>query len=513
MKNLGHIMLPIIGIILISFGSFFFFLQSQVKDLDLASLNSNKQILNIQFTQFRENIVALASDSVWWDEAYTKIHTSYDPEWVDNSIGDSVKTLDNIDLAFLYGIENNIIYSYSQEGAPAAELLLASGLEDYLKTLRAVDNITPIIFSGIVQSQKRLFLIGASMVQRSRGIDETKITPERRPVLIYAYEVTQDRLNVIGDDFKLNGLRLNFEKNSNEEFLQIDPGLSHQNFTDNDIFSLEWVPNRPGSDLVESILYPLLGVILMIATALIYFFINVSKLFVALRKSDQTKSNFLANMSHEIRTPLNAIIGFSELLMTKKLKPHSEIKSDEYLRYINESGHHLLGIINDILDISKIEAGQIETLYKECNIVEIIENCQATFAIMSEQSGVTIESNLEEIKLVTDERIFQQIMRNILSNAIKFTLKGGSVSIVCKIENGIANITVADTGIGMSKEELEIAVKQFGQVQATYSRDSQGTGLGLPLVLKFMEILGGEVEITSQKDIGTTVSLNFPIQN
>ena len=224
----------------------------------------------------------------------------------------------------------------------------------------------------------------------------------------------------------------------------------------------------------------------------------------------RSRSDFLANMSHEIRTPLNAIIGFSDLLMIKKMNVASIEKRNEYLKHINESGHHLLRIINDILDLSKIESGQIDTFDEECDIIENIENCMATFTIMSEQAGVEIECNLQEMHLVTDERIFQQIVSNILSNAIKFTLSGGSISITNKIEDGFAHISISDTGIGMTDDELEIALEQFGQVQSTYSRNFQGTGLGLPLVSKFMDVLGGKMDITSQKQIGTTVNLSFP---
>ncbi|MCC3861998.1 ATP-binding protein [Pseudemcibacter aquimaris] len=511
MKNLQQIMLPIVAIIILSFGSFFIFLNSQIKNVDLISLNNNERVLQIHINQIKSNLAILAADSAWWDDAYTKMFVAYDPEWVHNSIGETGKTIDDIDTAFLYGVENQVLYEYSIDHAPSADLLLDTGLEDYLKTLEVSDYYNPLIFSGIIQKNKRLFLFGASLVQRSQNTDQTTISPERRPVLVYVYEITQARLDSYGTNFDLEGLQINSDEDAMENFLSIDENLSPLLFADDDQLSIIWEPKRPGSDLIQNILLPLTIVILLTIAALIYFYLNVSKLFSALENANQTKSSFLANMSHEIRTPLNAIIGFSDLLMTKDKNPTLAKNKNEYLGYINESGQHLLGIINDILDISKIEAGQIEILEEDVDVIEVLENCIATMSVMSDQSGVLIETELQEMNLITDQKLLRQIVRNILSNAIKFTPSGGSISIKNECINGHSCIIISDTGIGMSEDELKVALEEFGQVQSGYSRSFQGTGLGLPLVIKFMDLLGGKMTIHSEKDVGTTVKLEFPI--
>lgn len=206
-------------------------------------------------------------------------------------------------------------------------------------------------------------------------------------------------------------------------------------------------------------------------------------------------------------------IEFSDLMMLDGdvAVNRDKSKDKEYLDHINESGRSLLAIINDILDISKVEAGKIETFIEEFDAVSEIENCVSSFYTMCKETDVTISSELEETTLLSDEKLFRQIMRNILSNAIKLIPEGGTVSITNQFEEKYVHFSISDTGIGMDDDELKVALESFGQVQSSYSKEYQGTGLGLPLVNKFMEILDGKLNISSQKNIGTTVKLSFPI--
>ncbi len=228
--------------------------------------------------------------------------------------------------------------------------------------------------------------------------------------------------------------------------------------------------------------------------------------------SNRTKSEFLANMSHELRTPLNAILGFSELIRDgiggdKLAQNHSEYASD-----IHKSGTHLLAIINDILDLSKIEAGRLEAQISLLDPIPCLEMCMRLVHQRAHEAGVTISSELDfQVMLEADERLLKQIGLNLLSNAVKFTESGGQVSLIlAKTNDGGALLAVEDTGIGMTADEIVIAKRPFGQVESGLNRSREGSGLGLPLVVAFASKLGGTVSIESKPNIGTKITIYFP---
>jgi len=231
-------------------------------------------------------------------------------------------------------------------------------------------------------------------------------------------------------------------------------------------------------------------------------------------QANQAKSLFLANMSHELRTPLNAIIGFSDMMQSEQFGPVGNARYVDYLKDINRSGHHLLGIINDILDLSKIEAGRAGVQdEEEFNVGAVIEATIRMMRPLAERQNVVIDvpANGNGYKLVAAERMVCQILLNLLSNAVKFTPAGGrvGVSAVRTAEGGLI-VAVADTGVGMAPHEIKVALTPFGQVSNALSRKHTGTGLGLPLAKAMMELHGGALRIASAPGQGTTVSLHFP---
>ena len=226
-----------------------------------------------------------------------------------------------------------------------------------------------------------------------------------------------------------------------------------------------------------------------------------------------TKSEFLANMSHELRTPLNAIIGFSEMILTQPQGPIGHPAYEEYLRYIVESGTHLLSLINNVLDMSKIEVGKAKLDPAEVQIETVIGS---TVRIMGEQAAAAGLRLVEDIDaglpvLLADERLVKQMLLNLVSNAIKFTPTGGVVMIGAKLDqNGGLAVHVTDSGIGMDAKDIPKALEPFGQVDSGLTRQHCGTGLGLPLVKSMIEMHGGTLSIKSRKAEGTAVTLSFP---
>ncbi len=233
--------------------------------------------------------------------------------------------------------------------------------------------------------------------------------------------------------------------------------------------------------------------------------------------ANRSKSQFLANISHELRTPLNAIIGFSSILMNQLFGALGDPKYMEYSKDINESGVHLLDIINDILDLSKAEAGKLTLTYEEVHVGKSISKCVTILSERAQKGGVTIATNVPKMMpaLVADRLRFIQILLNIMSNAVKFTNEGGHVDVAVHTLDNKGEVThfvvtVKDNGIGMSQMDIEKAFQSFGQVDSGLNRKYEGTGLGLPLTKKLLELHQGAIEIVSELGRGTQVVLTFP---
>jgi signal transduction histidine kinase len=242
---------------------------------------------------------------------------------------------------------------------------------------------------------------------------------------------------------------------------------------------------------------------------------RTAELFESMKEAElanRAKSEMMANVSHELRTPLNAIIGFSSM-MTEQMFGPLDGKYLEYSTDINHSGQHLLGLINDILDVAVIEAGKLQLRDEEVNLAEIVEATLQMVNVRGDEGGIRLTSaNLANFPaLHADKRRLKQILLNLLSNAIKFTPPGGEVSLTAALEDdGAVTIFVTDTGIGMDEEGVHQALSKFAQVDSGLDRKQDGNGLGLPLTVGLVELHGGQLHISSSRDHGTTVSVRFP---
>jgi two-component system cell cycle sensor histidine kinase PleC len=231
--------------------------------------------------------------------------------------------------------------------------------------------------------------------------------------------------------------------------------------------------------------------------------------------ASQAKSEFLANMSHEFRTPLNAIIGFSEIIADDLLPPEARHRYRDYARDIRSSGRHLLEVINQVLDMAKIEAGRFEPRDEPLDMVDLAESALRTMEPAAREAGVTVTSRLQQSlpRLSADRRALRQVLLNLLSNAIKFTPKDGKVVLALALDDGgDMVIAVSDTGIGMAPDEIPIALAPFGQIDSAMTREKTGTGLGLPIVKATAEAHGGQIAIESAPGKGTTVRVTLPKQ-
>ncbi len=232
-------------------------------------------------------------------------------------------------------------------------------------------------------------------------------------------------------------------------------------------------------------------------------------------RASEAKSQFIHNMSHELRTPLNAVIGFSEIIKDETFGPVGSVKYRDYAIDINESGQHLLGLINDILDLSKIEFGNEELHEDTIEIPEVIRTALKLVEQPAEQDGIKLKLELPDQlpALRADERKLKQILINLLSNAVKFTDAGGEVTLRawCRRDSGYV-FQITDTGIGIAPENIPRALSRFGQVDADLNRRYEGTGLGLPLAKALVELHSGTLDLQSEVGVGTTVTVRFPAE-
>ena len=231
--------------------------------------------------------------------------------------------------------------------------------------------------------------------------------------------------------------------------------------------------------------------------------------------SSSKKSDFLAKISHEVRTPLNAIIGFSEMMTEERFGPIGNDRYRGYISDINRSGNHVLELINDLLDISKIEAGEIDLEFDACDLNTIVSETVALSQPQANKQRVIIRTSLSTMvpKVVADPRSLRQIILNLVTNGIKFTKSGGQVVVSTVYDDqGEVALRIRDTGVGMSVNDIETALKPFTQLNTVPENRAEGTGLGLPLTKALVEANRARFQIESEPNEGTLVEIYFPSQ-
>jgi cell cycle sensor histidine kinase DivJ len=233
----------------------------------------------------------------------------------------------------------------------------------------------------------------------------------------------------------------------------------------------------------------------------------------AAEQADAAKTRFLATMSHELRTPLNAIIGFSEMIAQEETLLIDAARRREYAQLINDSGQHLLSVVNGILDMSKMESGNFEISPELFAPRSGLMNCCNLLALKAREGGVDLVVNApQDLPVMTgDPRAFKQIVLNLVSNAIKFTERGGKVTVSADVEGAQLMLRVIDTGVGIAPDDLKRIGNPFFQAGKTYQRRHEGTGLGLSIVKSLVALHSGELTVQSRVDEGTTVTVALPL--
>jgi signal transduction histidine kinase len=236
---------------------------------------------------------------------------------------------------------------------------------------------------------------------------------------------------------------------------------------------------------------------------------ELRRLYGELEAASRHKSEFLADMSHELRTPLNAVIGFTEVLQERMFGELNE-RQAEYVRHVLEAGRHLLSLINDVLDLSKVEAGRMQLELSDVPLAEALRSGLTMQAERAKRAGVRLGLDLdpEELVVEADERKLRQVVVNLLSNAVKFTPPGGRVDVTARLAGDLVEVAVADTGPGIAQADRELIFDEFQQARGTH----EGTGLGLPIARRFIELHGGRLWVESAPGSGSRFRFTLPVR-
>jgi signal transduction histidine kinase len=486
-----------------------------------------------------EEIAAQSPIQVDWDDAVLNIDNAYDPEWTLTHIGHYFCDTLNFRFVYLLDRSNQPIFgmvnkrpvepgqfeALRQATQPLIAAVRAREIErgPFLNPVRTAGDISrPIKATKLVRLGSAIVILTATLVQPDHGV-YLPLTSQA-PLLVTGKELEASLLKTLADRLLLSNLHLATEPPSHEASIMLGRDTGEQ------LGWIAWTPEMPGFYIISLVFVPvLIGVSLPLA---LYFYGRrtsqrlaevVDQLSSARDAANQAKheaelasrvkGEFLANMSHELRTPLNAIIGFADVLSRQFF---GELGNPRYVGYANDikrSGEHLLAIISDVLDLSRIEAGELPLNEEWSDLRQLLE--EAARIAGSQPGGaehpVKIAMLAEPIELFADRRLILQVMLNLLSNAVKFSPEGEAITVTATPTEHELVISVADSGPGIPASLIPQAFRPFRQLSSITRESREGIGLGLPIASKLAEAHGGSLEIDPDSPLGALVYLRLPI--
>ncbi|MCF8468525.1 MAG: hypothetical protein K9G33_14085 [Sneathiella sp.] len=460
-----------------------------------------------------------ALDYGYWDQAVDNLVDKPDANWADNNVGSFLFDNSAITSSFVMDSKNKPVFSFV-EGKQVDENPLkqfSDGLDILITKARSGDPASlPMPAAGFLKYSGDIYFASViALTTYTTSSEGADVIRQTRSVLVLTRKMDEVFLSAMSRDYLLPNLRIVFPLDGPVD--ASTPLVAPDNST---IANLSWNPELPGTQILPWLIAGLICIFLLMAgTAYIFlgrargFSIWLSDAREQAENANRAKSEFLANMSHELRTPLNAIIGFSDIIHNEILGPVGTAKYKEYAHDINDAGDHLLKLINEVLDLAKIEAGQKDVVQEQVNLNEIIKSTMKYFGNWAtrKQIQLNFELNDDDLVIISDKKALTQIILNIVSNAVKFTPGGGTITCSSSLtKDRTVMFSVMDTGIGIEEADIQKVMMPFGQVSPDKTNNPDGTGLGLPITSKLTNLLGGQFLLKSKPGVGTQVTISFP---
>ncbi|HJO74567.1 MAG TPA: ATP-binding protein [Rhodospirillales bacterium] len=465
-------------------------------------------------------------DYAYWEQAVDNLVTTLDLDWADNNVGIYMHETFGITSSFVLDGANRPLYGMIEGKRHVLDPLdmFPVGLKKLLDRARAASLTTvPFPVTGFVKSGETVHIASVSLLAHT----EKPIVTDM--VLIFTRALDPAALAKMALNYQLEGLRMAATAET-----MLPAAMPLTSAAGGTLGFLTWHPKTPGQDMLKWLI-PFVVAVFAVFAGIAFVFFRKTQLITSTlgsnlteiqatqdalkvakevaEQANKSKSEFLANMSHELRTPLNSVIGFSSAMEEETFGPLGDDHYREYVGAVQDSGMHLLNLVNDILDISKIEAGEMEFEDKDVNVHDIFQASAKIVANRAVRGEITMDMEISENspQLRGDSLRLKQILLNLLTNAIKFTPPKGQIRVSASVDASNAmEWQIIDTGVGIPAKDLRRIMLPFEQVRNTVALTHEGTGLGLYLTKSLAEAHGGTLEIESVVGKGTTVKVNFP---
>ena len=526
-----HLLIPLLALVGILLAVLSALLYRAVVDQNEQATANSMHLARTALGTIEQDLRVAVRDYSWWQEAINNLVIDLDPDWARDNVGAFVHKNNDVATTVVLGADNAVLYmAVDGEHVDASDFAgYGSGVLELADKVRSSAFDAPKPSSAYVTFRGELHLTAAGAMTPEHPT-EAELIPHTRPVLIFTRRIDEARLRLIAETYLLPNLR--FAGSELSQALAL-PGADTLPAA-----RLTWDVDKPGTTLLRRLTFPAAAVSLTVMGLMTVICRRILRASNALQRAadqlqdqnsrligseaiavralgevaaaNQHKSQFLARMSHELRTPLNAIIGFADAMGLGLFGPLDQ-RYREYVRHIHSSGQHLLELVNELLDLSRIEAGKLVLAADSVDVGAAIADSAKLVERTAADSGVTV---VQEIApglppVIGDARALRQVLINLISNAVKFTPEGGEVHIAAWQEQEL-KIRIADTGIGMTEAELEHALTPFGRSDTAFVRSREGTGLGLPIAKHLIEAQGAGFIITSRSGQGTVIVIRFP---